>query len=525
MLTHAFICLTLVFATSLICANPDNIDLVPSCDSPLPSSSNTDGWLPDDSLASKIGDACMFPIIEQSSADTIDEDVFAGPVILRGFMESVLDMEHNWSKSKLLELFGDRVLKVGFPKLVAASNGFAVENSTFKRYFAELTNPDYQKISVDYSILGSVPELEKTFDTPSVLSWPNKTFPGYRPYFAVGPSLAGLPFYEHGAMWEGVVVGKKKWFVYPPGLISAHTSKNKWADLGYHYGTGTTAQSWYTHVLPSLNDLPYAELHPSFATESLAETLRTEFRPLECLQMKGDIIVLPALWTHLTVNVGEVLSVGVELQVPHNVDMLKTLYKKDPTNLIALQHLSILETSKGHLAMNKEAQLYHTGVKKGQMKLTKEAERAFQKAKSYLKKIIAINPGNLDCYVYLLEILTDTRDSFFEIAKEAGKAAESFFVKEAYAPVLSQYFVKIASMLLKTNRREHDNVALTLYEKALEADPRNVWALTDMALIFMYHENTKKMDKAVQDIKNIDPNHVSLRVIHDQYVQWKAEKK
>ncbi len=33
-------------------------------------------------------------------------------------------------------------------------------------------------------------------------------------------------------------------------------------------------------------------------------------RPLECVQQAGDILFIPSMWSHLTINIGETIAIG-----------------------------------------------------------------------------------------------------------------------------------------------------------------------------------------------------------------------
>ncbi len=64
---------------------------------------------------------------------------------------------------------------------------------------------------------------------------------------------------------------------------------------------------WLSDVYPltlSLNKPP-----PVAATTAGDDDL-LGYRPLECVQEAGDVVFLPARWSHLTVNIGETIAIG-----------------------------------------------------------------------------------------------------------------------------------------------------------------------------------------------------------------------
>lgn len=91
--------------------------------------------------------------------------------------------------------------------------------------------------------------------------------------FALGPEGTGAPPHFHNAAWNGLIWGRKRWWLFPP--------KN-----AFFTAAGVGAHSW--------------------ASEHSSEPA------LVCVQEAGDVLFVPRLWGHAVVN--EAMSVAVALE-------------------------------------------------------------------------------------------------------------------------------------------------------------------------------------------------------------------
>ncbi|KAK7474975.1 hypothetical protein BaRGS_00033786 [Batillaria attramentaria] len=107
------------------------------------------------------------------------------------------------------------------------------------------------------------------------------------PYFAarVGATGSGLTFHDHYDAWNGMVFGKKRWFVYPD---------NKSPPGGMKF----TNREWYEIIYPKLT---------------------REHRPLECVQEEGEIIYVPEGYYHAVMNIGDSIGFAVVARGPTTV--------------------------------------------------------------------------------------------------------------------------------------------------------------------------------------------------------------
>jgi len=91
--------------------------------------------------------------------------------------------------------------------------------------------------------------------------------------FLVGGPDSGLPFHKHGMTWQGLSMGRKAWYVLPPGSMSEEM----------HDETG-----------PYI--FPVRAYHGSMVAKPLGQ------RPLYCVQHPGEVVYVPNAWWHATMN-------------------------------------------------------------------------------------------------------------------------------------------------------------------------------------------------------------------------------
>jgi len=124
-------------------------------------------------------------------------------------------------------------------------------------------------------------------------------------YFAAGRN-SGLPFHAHGEFWNGLVWGRKRWFILPPvkAELYRHLDVRTWPGL---------EKIWEEAMILDLdtNNL-YA---PSEADgeeawlKGIIPGLGLPERPLECLQNEGDVLYIPQGWIHGVWNYGDTVGI------------------------------------------------------------------------------------------------------------------------------------------------------------------------------------------------------------------------
>lgn len=98
--------------------------------------------------------------------------------------------------------------------------------------------------------------------------------------FGLGASGSGVPFHTHGHVFAEVFYGRKRWWLVPP------TAPNPRFD-----GDESTL-SWLVKVYPTWNRTERAAL-------------------MECVCEVGDLLYIPGLWWHATLNIGETVFMSV----------------------------------------------------------------------------------------------------------------------------------------------------------------------------------------------------------------------
>ena len=99
---------------------------------------------------------------------------------------------------------------------------------------------------------------------------------------------------------------------------------------------GSSSDSGITNVLSDLqaqgqglgsafsagvSELPVAQVREGSSSRSSSSSSDRSsggagYRPLECMQRAGDVLYLPASWSHLTLNVGAAIGIGGQTALP-----------------------------------------------------------------------------------------------------------------------------------------------------------------------------------------------------------------
>ena len=91
----------------------------------------------------------------------------------------------------------------------------------------------------------------------------------------------------------------KRWFLYPPGASPPISLERTHHPLG-------TVSDWFAQVYPKLSHLDQPPINGGLPVPQGSE--HEGYRPLECVQVQGDVMYVPATWNHLTVNIGKIRS-------------------------------------------------------------------------------------------------------------------------------------------------------------------------------------------------------------------------
>ena len=84
--------------------------------------------------------------------------------------------------------------------------------------------------------------------------------------------------------------------MYPPGASPP-------ASIERTYNPLYPVFDWFRSTYPQLKGLNQPPVNGDIPVPQ--ETGHKGYRPLECVQMPGDIMYVPSLWDHSTINIGE----------------------------------------------------------------------------------------------------------------------------------------------------------------------------------------------------------------------------
>jgi hypothetical protein len=94
--------------------------------------------------------------------------------------------------------------------------------------------------------------------------------------WGIAGSGTGVPFHHHGAVFNEVIHGLKRWFLYPP-------------DITPEFHEDQTTLYWLLNVYPYLSNKALL---------------------LECVLGPNEMLFLPSFWWHATLNVGETVNIA-----------------------------------------------------------------------------------------------------------------------------------------------------------------------------------------------------------------------
>jgi len=124
-----------------------------------------------------------------------------------------------------------------------------------------------------------------------------KERPPYR-WYLVGPKGSGSAFHKDPnttSAWNGLVVGRKKWIMYPPhiippGAIPSEDEENVTVPL--------SLMEWFTNFY-------------RFKAEKTV--------PQECVLQPGELLFIPNGWWHCAINLEESIAVTQNFVSPRNL--------------------------------------------------------------------------------------------------------------------------------------------------------------------------------------------------------------
>ena len=143
-----------------------------------------------------------------------------------------------------------------------------------------VADPNFATFNVMRDI--SVPDIFlSAFNISDLLN--ERSNSGSLDYFlSIGNQNTGLSFHKHSEAWNGLIWGRKRWFIVP----KTHEQNVKEYD---QFIDKTGREKWLNEIYP---------------------TLSKQSRPRQCWQEKGDLMYVPNNTIHAVWNEGEVMAVS-----------------------------------------------------------------------------------------------------------------------------------------------------------------------------------------------------------------------
>jgi hypothetical protein len=223
------------------------------------------------------------------------------PVIITGLTAN-WSAHERWSRDALLARFGGRTVgtrgasKADFSRTNAGRGGTAT--ATLAEYVASFEDavvpatgppatgvPHQVTYSFDPGFLKQLPELEADFEVPPHFA-KSSVGGSHKRFLFLGGAGSGLGFHGHGASWNALVLGRKRWFIYPPHWFHPALKLDPARD-----DYDLDGLSWFKNAYPAVEG--------------------TALAPTECVTAAGDVLYLPEHWMHATLNTAANVGVAV----------------------------------------------------------------------------------------------------------------------------------------------------------------------------------------------------------------------
>ncbi len=392
------------------------------------------GWQLDSGSAELVYDGCDIDVVPVTSftrelfmSDYADRK----PVLVRGLANEWPAVKDGaWSKEKFLSNSVNISVNVGQSSTIVAAGGGWTGKKSLRDFIHEMDESssdgddalrqrdDPKDISFDVKFFYENPELIKDFSNPDIFQqFCNKegiTRGDAWLIFSLGSSRSGLQFHVHGPTWLGVVFGQKRWFLHPPG--AGLSSNAAYHEAGWH---------------PLMNMMTFVD--------SVLSKLGRVAGPLQCTQLPGDVIYLPAGYKHATLNIGETLAAGCQGAYPDSERLphCKSVLKQFPNDFECLKGYALglvaepLRILDGGYRNNNGIDNYK--------KSHSIAVKQIQQSLPMLFRAIELRPGDPEAYFLVIELLMTIGD--IQQAREVVRIAAKQFTKVSLPPDISDQVV------------------------------------------------------------------------------------
>ena len=234
------------------------------------------------------------------------------PVILTGVMDQWPALrDKTWSLDALNARFADYWFKtdevVDVKKIkMRFSNYLAYYRNNTDEDPIYLFDPDFLERAPSLAHDYSVPEYFRE-DLFSVLG--EKRRPLYR-WWVIGPARSGSCFHldpYFTSAWNALLAGRKRWLLYPPGHVPPGVEEEVDSDGEKSYDAPEPMEYM-------LDEFPQ---------------IRSDERPIECIQEAGEMIFVPTGWWHMVLNITDTVAVTQNIMNSANFKVVWADVRKD----------------------------------------------------------------------------------------------------------------------------------------------------------------------------------------------------
>ncbi|CAH3170165.1 unnamed protein product, partial [Porites lobata] len=280
--------------------------------------------------------------------------------------------------------------------------------------------------------------------------------------FFLGGSGSGVSFHKHADAWNGVIFGRKRWFLYPPQKTPPGGVWPSFSQL-----------DWINKVYPN----------PS-----------PKDKPVECIQEEGDILYLPESYYHGTVNIGDTMAIGIQ-KYNAATKIEKLFYKsvKGGDQLKIFQELSAL------LPDNTEM-------------LHKLADQYFQRGDIQKAiKVSASAPRGNNCFSIIQPVGKKYQDKI-------NLSSKTRFSRHCFGFQSRRFSLKNHEIFNTYSRS-----LLQALETAVRVDPLFVIARLDLSRYYDHHGNQETAEKLFKEALEVHPDSFDGHIHYGEFLYSKGD--
>ena len=358
----------------------------------------------------------------------------------------------------------------------------------------------------------------------------------------------GLPFHIHGEAWLGLISGVKTWLIYPPGYTLPEVIRKSWNPFRY-------SKDWFSLLLPELKTLELIN-STSYPNASVGSS---SYRPLKCIQRPGDILFLPAGWSHMTLN-AEVLdwtmhsnniaasAVGVGGQSVWLADarrkLCMNLLERNPNDADALKGLAISLIEMSKLAGLNSNGLVMDAISYARL-VTHFASKDINISFRFFRRAISIQPYYPELRLLMIDSLSrlgasHSEECLQEIRRAEtdydmlamdnsgnaysahGRATAYFRLYQALPRQVFRFIMLIRRLNLNRTLQYRDD-AIRLLEKSIKLDRNNPPALVQRVMLYAERKQYDLALESLKDMEQITPGSAHIDSLRAQLQKKSAE--